>query len=361
MTEPLTPPDCDLRDFPSMLLDVARLRDSTLASNESGDAFRAAVLLWAASWHQLPAASLPDDDQWIATTAGYALRGKIDRAWTKVRAGALRKYVKCSDGRLYHPVVAEKALECWLSKLASRLSSGAGNAKRHKIEFDPKPIEAQMAAAKTLLSALNPQSRALTRRRPAAASPGIPEESGQHPDGIPDGSPAGSQEKDKGKGREGSSEANASGAAGAPPPVDKSTNPENQPPASDSAKRAAWSTCGKWMVANGIAEATAREVMGKLLKDFPAVALEAFAAAPKQAETPNPSAYLVATAKALDEARVKAAKSTHPTPSAEETAEALRRQSEDRQAPTDPEAQAAIEAAAARAKVVRDRIAGVTA
>jgi hypothetical protein len=51
--EPLTPPDCDLRDFSWMPLDVIRLRDSDLAVISSGDAFRAAVLLWCASWHSL--------------------------------------------------------------------------------------------------------------------------------------------------------------------------------------------------------------------------------------------------------------------------------------------------------------------
>lgn len=35
------------------------------------------------------------------------------KAWKKVRAVALHGWVKCSDGRFYHPVVAEKAAESW--------------------------------------------------------------------------------------------------------------------------------------------------------------------------------------------------------------------------------------------------------
>jgi hypothetical protein len=62
MPAPLTPPDCDLQDFPFMPLHVARLRDSDLASEEEPEACWYAVLLWAASWHQIPAASLPDND-----------------------------------------------------------------------------------------------------------------------------------------------------------------------------------------------------------------------------------------------------------------------------------------------------------
>jgi hypothetical protein len=74
----------------------------------SGDAFRAAVLLWCASWHQVPAASLPTDDRLLANLAGY---GRDMAGWAEVRGDALRGFVECSDGRLYHRVVAEKALE----------------------------------------------------------------------------------------------------------------------------------------------------------------------------------------------------------------------------------------------------------
>lgn len=116
MTEPLTPPDCDLKDFAYMPLDVARLRQSELTSDETPEACWAAVLLWCASWHEIPAASIPDNDQWQAKQCGYVARGKVDKAWESVRAGALRGFVKCADGRLYHPVVAEKARESWESK-----------------------------------------------------------------------------------------------------------------------------------------------------------------------------------------------------------------------------------------------------
>jgi len=112
---PLTPPDCDLRDFPFMPLDVVRLRDSDLAAQESAEAFRAAVMLWCASWHQIPAASLPDDDRTLAKLAGY---GFVVSAWQEVKEGALRGWVRCSDGRLYHDVVAEKANSAFTEKLA---------------------------------------------------------------------------------------------------------------------------------------------------------------------------------------------------------------------------------------------------
>lgn len=125
---PLTPLDCNLQDFPFMPLDVARLRDSDLAANESPVACWAAVQLWAASWHQVPAASMPDDDKWMAKQTGY---GRMVKDWLKIKEGAMRGWIKCSDGRLYHPVVAEKAKEAWLAKLAQRWRTECGRIKKH--------------------------------------------------------------------------------------------------------------------------------------------------------------------------------------------------------------------------------------
>lgn len=125
---PLTPGDCDLRDFSFMPLDVLRLRDSDISAIVSGDELRAAVLLWCASWHQIPAASIPDDDVVLAQLAGY---GRVVREWSKLRAGALHGWIKCADGRLYHPIVAEKANEAWQAKRAQRWKTECARIKKH--------------------------------------------------------------------------------------------------------------------------------------------------------------------------------------------------------------------------------------
>ena len=118
LPSPLTPADCDLRAFAFMPLDVLRLRDSLMAAVPDAEAFRAAVLLWCASWHQVPAASLPNDEHAIARLAGY---GRDLKTWRKAKdGGALRGWVTCSDGRLYHPVVAEKAHVAWAEALRRR-------------------------------------------------------------------------------------------------------------------------------------------------------------------------------------------------------------------------------------------------
>lgn len=115
---PLVPADVDLRNFPYMPLDVVRLRDSDIAADPDGEVFRASVLSWCVSWHQVPAASLPDDDALLARLLGY---GRDVKGWQRLRAaGALHNWIKCADGRLYHPTVAEKAIEAWKSKVAQR-------------------------------------------------------------------------------------------------------------------------------------------------------------------------------------------------------------------------------------------------
>jgi hypothetical protein len=128
---PLTPPDCDLTDFKFMPLDVQRLRDSDLTAEQTPEQNWAAVLLWAASWHQVPAASLPNNDQTIAKWAGYVARGKVDKQWEIVRDGALRGFILCTDERLYHAVVAEKAREAWQSKLEQRWKTECARIKKH--------------------------------------------------------------------------------------------------------------------------------------------------------------------------------------------------------------------------------------
>lgn len=125
--EPLTPADCDLRDFPFMPLDVVRLRDSDLAAVATAEEFRCAVLLWCASWHQTPAASLPDDDAILANLAGF---GRAKKEWQRYREGALRGWIKCADGRFYHPVVAEKAMEAMEKRRKQSKRGASGAAKR---------------------------------------------------------------------------------------------------------------------------------------------------------------------------------------------------------------------------------------
>jgi hypothetical protein len=111
--QPLVPVDTDLRNFDFMPLKVAQLRDSDLAAIASAEEFRAAVMLWCASWHQVPASSLPDDDRMLCRLAGL---GRDSKTWAEVREVALRGFVLCDDGRLYHSVIADLANAAWQQK-----------------------------------------------------------------------------------------------------------------------------------------------------------------------------------------------------------------------------------------------------
>lgn len=120
LPESLVAPEVDLRDFVFMPLDVVRLRDSDLGVVCTDAEIRAALWLWCASWHQVPAASLPDDDRVLASMAGFGRGDAALTRWQEVRQGALRGFVKCVDGRLYHSVIAEKANEAWAEKARFR-------------------------------------------------------------------------------------------------------------------------------------------------------------------------------------------------------------------------------------------------
>lgn len=165
LPDPLVPAEVDLRDFPFVPIIRGRLFNSGFHARANDAEWRAGVTLWLKSWDQVPAGTLPDDETELCRLAEM---GRDLRGWRKVRERALHGWTRRSDGRLHHETVATGVLEAWLEKLAQRLSSGAGNAKRWGIPFDSAEIEAQMAEARTLLAALDPHSRALTRKRTAA-------------------------------------------------------------------------------------------------------------------------------------------------------------------------------------------------
>lgn len=124
---PMLPPSCDLRKFADMPLDVNRLRKSETRVRTKPEEFRAAIMLWCAAWHEVPAASVPDDDIGLADLAGY---GVAVKEWKKVRAGALRGFVRCADGRLYHPVIVGKAIASWRVMLERRHATEMGRLKK---------------------------------------------------------------------------------------------------------------------------------------------------------------------------------------------------------------------------------------
>lgn len=168
LPEPLTPADCNLTDFAFMPLEIARLKQSKqwLIAKRRPEVGFYAINLWAAAWHQRPAASIENDDDVLADAAGCP-----PEKWPGVRDDVMRGWVRCADGRLYHPVVAQKALESWRSKLSQhhkRACERARKAKKpqpHLIDFLHQSFPESAEMADTLFPAESAQRSGGKRRK----------------------------------------------------------------------------------------------------------------------------------------------------------------------------------------------------
>lgn len=98
---PPVPIDVDVRDLDGFMLNVERLLASELVALGTPEECWAALMLWCRAWKQVPAGSLANDERILASFSGAGKR------WPKVRQMALRGFVLCSDGRLYHKVLCE--------------------------------------------------------------------------------------------------------------------------------------------------------------------------------------------------------------------------------------------------------------
>ena len=116
---PMTPPDCDLRGYEFMPLFGQRLFGShfyTMALHNPR-AGLAAQKLWWEAWMQCPAGSLPDDEVTLARMADF---GTDLKAWRKAASVALYGFVKCNDGRFYHPLLCEQAIDAFARRRKER-------------------------------------------------------------------------------------------------------------------------------------------------------------------------------------------------------------------------------------------------
>ncbi len=107
LPQPPIPSETNLRNYLFTPIYRARLFGSSFHARVSDGEWRAGVTLWLKSQDQVPAGSLPNDDLELCRLAEL---GRDVEAWQTLRAGALRGWFKCADGRLYHPVVTEIVL-----------------------------------------------------------------------------------------------------------------------------------------------------------------------------------------------------------------------------------------------------------
>lgn len=194
---PLTPADCNIREFPKMMIHVGRLKASTFNATADSEAWRAGVNLWMDSWHNVPAGSLVDGEGVLMKAADL---GRDVKTWRRVKEEAMRGWVLCEDGRWYHPVVAETVLEVWINKLLRRLSSGHGNFTRYGTPFDRAGIVADICTAAEMLERLDPKADILKKDAVAKARAGLPVGDVSVPPGRQDVPPGARRDR---KGREG--------------------------------------------------------------------------------------------------------------------------------------------------------------
>lgn len=278
MPEPLTPPDCDLRGLAFMPLDVIRLMDSDMFARTTGDEFKAALALWCKSWTQVPAGSLPDDDLVLAYLSGAGSK------WKKVKPAAIRNWVKCSDGRLYHPTVCEKAMEALPYRRAHEEKKSAENDRKKREREDRKamferlreagqvpPYDTPTKELRTLVQAIGsePVTQPVTDKSVTPVTPVTPHVTAKT------GTGTGTLFPEEGK-------------------------PSSASPVSDPNKLA-WQYVVEVLGEVGIVEAEAKKFFGKLLRDHklaPRDLMPALAQAQANA-TRDPKSYLTAAAKRI--------------------------------------------------------------
>lgn len=117
LPDPLVPAEVDLRGLDYMPFFGNHLFGSDFNARCTDAEWRAGVTLWWAAWNQQPAGSLPDDDMSLCRLADL---GRDVKLWRKVKANAMRGFVKCSDDRLYHSFLCKQVLVAWEKRIQER-------------------------------------------------------------------------------------------------------------------------------------------------------------------------------------------------------------------------------------------------
>jgi hypothetical protein len=99
------PPDTRVRGW-RFQFDHERLNQSDTWAIAPADQRPWLLMLWLTAWQQVPAGSMPADDQIIAAKIGMD-----QRQFSAHKDILLRGWVAYRDGRLYHPVIVEQVQE----------------------------------------------------------------------------------------------------------------------------------------------------------------------------------------------------------------------------------------------------------
>lgn len=135
LPEPLTNASHDVSGLDGFMLNTDKLMASELVALATGEEFKAAVCLWCRAWKQVPAGSLPNEPKVLAAFSGAGPR------WAKVKDVALRGFILCSDGRLYHKTLCEDVHRAAASKALRRERTKAATEARKKLRDDQRDVD----------------------------------------------------------------------------------------------------------------------------------------------------------------------------------------------------------------------------
>lgn len=119
-------PSISLREIAYMPIETDRFlkSDSWILAKADPVIAYAMINLWLSAWHQVPAASVPSNDELLSHLA------MVDAdTWARIKTPVLAGWALCDDGRYYHPTVAEKALEADEARAKSAAFSELQSAK----------------------------------------------------------------------------------------------------------------------------------------------------------------------------------------------------------------------------------------
>lgn len=255
---PLSPADCDLRDFPFLPVDIARLFNSEFHARSNDTEWRAGVTLWLKSFHQVPAGSIPDDDVQLARLAEL---GRDTKTWKKIKASALHGWIKCSDGRLYHTVVAEKAAEALAGKKTQRGRTAKARLQALLKRLSQLGDMLDFASVETSVqTVLGEMSQYLSQTEFDAVTKSVTEsvtEAKRKREG---------ERKGQGEGKEKTSDPIGSG--GQPPVPGQGTSEPNGKSPEEKTKQEIWRSAKSLLAQGGMPEAQCGSFVGKLVSDY---------------------------------------------------------------------------------------------
>src|SRR5260370_10805643 len=161
LPDPPIDADVDLRHLDWMKLNIRKLYDSSFwkRNQPRPQVLLSGLRLWMTAWHEVPAGSLPvDDEDFLFEAAGLnhlvspdaerdGLRTLSERSPLASRTLrlALDGFERHSDGRMYHKFIVEMALQAWGVTIARRENAANTNQKKKKKRRAQRPQSERIA------------------------------------------------------------------------------------------------------------------------------------------------------------------------------------------------------------------------